>query len=92
MFYIGLDFGTYTTKVAILLKDKPKLLNLENLSDNDGFIYSFIDLESDEIGLPAYDKYKNGKGNVKYGFKLRMMEEEGKQLCIKFLSKIREKN
>jgi len=91
MVYIGLDFGTYTTKVAILLKDKPKLLNLENLSDNDGFIYSFIDLESDEIGLPAYDKYKNGKGNVKYGFKLRMMEKEGKQLCIKFLSKIREK-
>ncbi|MFZ8845773.1 MAG: Hsp70 family protein [Candidatus Hydrothermia bacterium] len=93
MFYIGLDFGTYTTKVAFLKDNQtePNLLNLEGLSDNKGFIYSFIDLESDEIGLPAYDKYKNGKGNVKYGFKLRMMEEEGKQLCIKFLSKIREK-
>ena len=93
MFYIGLDFGTYTTKVAFLKDNQhePNLINLEDLSDKEGFIYSFIDLESNEIGLPAYDKYKNGKGNVKYGFKLRMMEEEGKQLCIKFLSKIREK-
>jgi hypothetical protein len=43
MVYIGLDFGTYTTKVAFLKDNqtKPNLLNLKGLSDNKG-LYIFI--------------------------------------------------
>lgn len=84
--FLGFDFGTYTTKISFYIPEsgEPKMLQVPGLSDDNGFIYSFIS-ENGKIGYDAYKDYKKGNPNVDYGFKMRLNQKEGFEKSKKFL-------
>ncbi len=87
---IGIDFGTYSTKIAYIKGNKPEILNLgSEICDFDGFIYSFI--VDNKIGIQAYDEYKKGNKDVEYGFKMDILNKEGLEKCKKFLKVIKDR-
>lgn len=95
-YLLGIDFGTYYTKVAYLERNgrnhglTPRLLNLEGLTDSEGLIPTFIC--EDSIGQSALEKYRQQKfRELKRGFKTRIHTEEGKSLSLKFLTRLNQK-
>lgn len=87
---IGIDFGTYSTKIAYIRNNKHEILNLGNdICDYDGFIYSFI--VDNKIGIQAYEEYKKGNKNVEYGFKMDILNKVGLEKCKKFLRVIKDR-
>lgn len=95
-YLLGVDCGTYYTKVAYLERNgkirnlAPRLLNLEGLTDSEGFIPSLI--FEDSIGQTALEKFRQNKSKeLKRGFKTQIHTEEGKSLVLQFLRILNEK-
>lgn len=97
-YLLGIDFGTYYTKVAYLESNgknspkrlTPRLLNIRGITDSEGFIPTFIC--EDSIGAIALSKCKSEKSKeLKRGFKTEIHTEEGRTLILKFLTILKQK-
>jgi actin-like ATPase involved in cell morphogenesis len=90
---VGIDFGTYNTKIALFQKGVSTTLRLRDIARPDGSIASFLYMRGDraEIGNKALKRWKKGDKNVHFRFKLNMFrQKEAERHAITFLQTLKE--